>query len=161
MGSIRRKAHQLPQHTQQRSAFQRAMDESSGKGSMMQAHRSSGFVMDIAAFKVSHSVGVDKDTTALQAKKWSAERSIGRWRKCCRRLRTQNENRNSPCVFAAAGYRRHTGSPGALCSQRCSSLRATRLAHHLYIRNAEVWTPTPRAVLKLTPRGSHDEGIPL
>ena len=49
-----------------------AMDESSGKGSKMQAHISSGVVMDIAAFKVSHSVGVDQDATALQAKKWSA-----------------------------------------------------------------------------------------
>jgi hypothetical protein len=48
------------------------MDESSGKGSKMQAHISSGVVMDIAAFKVSHSVGVDQDATALQAKKWSA-----------------------------------------------------------------------------------------
>ena len=38
----------------------------------MQAHISSGVVMDIAAFKVSHSVGLDKDATALQAKKWSA-----------------------------------------------------------------------------------------
>ena len=50
--------------------FNGAMDESSGKGSKMQAHISSGVVMDIAAFKVSHSV--DIDTTALQAKKWSA-----------------------------------------------------------------------------------------
>ena len=49
-----------------------AMDESSGKGSKMQAHISSGVVMDIAAFKVCHPVGGDKDATALQAKKWSA-----------------------------------------------------------------------------------------
>ena len=49
-----------------------AMDESSGKGSKMQAHISSGVVMDIAAVKVSHAIGVDKDATALQAKKWSA-----------------------------------------------------------------------------------------
>jgi hypothetical protein len=48
------------------------MDESSGKGSKMQAHISSSVVMDIAAVKVSHAVGVDKDATALQAKKWSA-----------------------------------------------------------------------------------------
>ena len=33
----------------------------------MQAHPSSGVVMDIAAFKVSHSVGIDIDATALQA----------------------------------------------------------------------------------------------
>ena len=52
--------------------FSGAMDESSGKGSKMQAHISSGVVMDIAAVKVSHAVGVDKDATALQAKKWSA-----------------------------------------------------------------------------------------
>ena len=48
------------------------MDESSGKGSMIQAHRSNGVVMDIATFKVSHAVGIDKDTTALQAKKKGA-----------------------------------------------------------------------------------------
>ena len=52
--------------------FKGAMDESSGKGSKMQAHISSGVVMDIAAFKISHSVGNDIDTTALRAKKWSA-----------------------------------------------------------------------------------------
>ena len=56
-----------------KSQFKGAMDESSGKGSMMQAHISSGVVMDIAAVKVSHAVGVrDKDATALQAKKRSA-----------------------------------------------------------------------------------------
>ena len=33
----------------------------------MQAHISSGVVMDIAAFKVSHSVGTDSDATALRA----------------------------------------------------------------------------------------------
>jgi len=31
----------------------------------MQAHLRSGVVMDIAAFKVSHSVGCDRDATAL------------------------------------------------------------------------------------------------
>jgi hypothetical protein len=31
----------------------------------MQKHPCSGVVMDIAAFKVSHSVGSDKDATAL------------------------------------------------------------------------------------------------
>ena len=49
--------------------FNGAMDESSGKGSMMQAHRTSGVVIDIATFKVSHAVGVDIHATALQAKK--------------------------------------------------------------------------------------------
>ena len=52
--------------------FNGAMDESSGKCSKMQAHRISGVVMDITAFKVSHSVGGDIDATALQAKKRSA-----------------------------------------------------------------------------------------
>ena len=50
--------------------FNGAMDDSSGKGSKVQAHKISGVVMDITAFKVSHSV--DIDATALQAKKWSA-----------------------------------------------------------------------------------------
>ena len=51
--------------------FNGAMDKISMKGSMIekQAHRRSGVVMDIATFKVSHAVGIDKDTTALQAKK--------------------------------------------------------------------------------------------
>jgi hypothetical protein len=43
-----------------------------GKCSKMQAHHISGVVMDITAFKVSHSVGSDMDATALQAKTWSA-----------------------------------------------------------------------------------------
>ena len=52
--------------------FNGAMDESSRKGSKMQAHISNGVIMDIAAFKVSHSVVVEIDATALQAKKRSA-----------------------------------------------------------------------------------------
>ena len=32
----------------------------------MQAHSTSGVVMDIAAFKVRHSVGIDIDATALR-----------------------------------------------------------------------------------------------
>ena len=51
--------------------FHGAMDESSGQGKE-QAHMSSGVVMDVAAFKVSHSAGDDRDATALRAKKWSA-----------------------------------------------------------------------------------------
>jgi hypothetical protein len=35
----------------------------------MQAHMTSGVVMDVAAFKVSHSVGTDIDATTLQAEK--------------------------------------------------------------------------------------------
>ena len=39
-----------------------------GQGKVkMQAHISSGVVMDIAAFKVSHGVGNDIDATALRA----------------------------------------------------------------------------------------------
>ena len=52
--------------------FNGAMDESSGKGSKVQAHIISGVVMDIATIKVSHAVGVDIHATALQAKKSSA-----------------------------------------------------------------------------------------
>ena len=69
-GSIRRKAHTLPDNAHSNGQhFSGAMDESSGKGSMMQAHRTSGVVIDIATFKVSHAVGVDIHATALQAKK--------------------------------------------------------------------------------------------
>ena len=42
-----------------------------GKG-RRQAHVRSRVVMDIAAFKISHSAGGNIDTTALRAKKWSA-----------------------------------------------------------------------------------------
>ena len=42
-----------------------------GKG-RRQAHVRNRVVMDIAAFKISHSVVADKNATALQAKKWSA-----------------------------------------------------------------------------------------
>ena len=45
--------------------------------------------MDIAAFKISHSVGGDIDTTALRAKKGARNVPSGRWRKCRRR---QNAN---------------------------------------------------------------------
>ena len=61
--------HDTPQNSERTSG---AMDESSGKGSKMQAHKSSGVVMDIAAFKVSHPVGDDRDATTLRAKKRSA-----------------------------------------------------------------------------------------
>ena len=71
MGSIRRKTHPaLPQHNTNSEDTSGAMDDSSGKGSKVQAHIISGVVMDITAFKASHSV--DIDATALQAKKWSA-----------------------------------------------------------------------------------------
>ena len=70
---LRRQSHEHAQAAGQfKCQFKGAMDESSGKGSKMQAHISSGVVMDIAAFKVCHPVGGDKDATALQAKKWSA-----------------------------------------------------------------------------------------
>ena len=73
MGSIRGKVHILPDNAHSKSQHSSgAMDESSGKGSKMQAHISSGVVMDVAAFKVGDSAGVDRDATALQAKKWSA-----------------------------------------------------------------------------------------
>ena len=42
-----------------------------GKG-RRQAHVRSRVVMDIAAFKISHSTAFDRYTTALRAKKWSA-----------------------------------------------------------------------------------------
>jgi hypothetical protein len=53
------------------------MDESSGKGSKMQAHKLRFVVMDIAAFKVGHSV--DIDATALQAKSGARNVPSGRW----------------------------------------------------------------------------------
>ena len=68
MGSIRGKVHRLPHNTQSTSQHTSgAMDESSRESSKMQAHRSSGVVMDIAAFKVSHSIECDIDATALRA----------------------------------------------------------------------------------------------
>ena len=47
----------------------------------MQADIGSSVVMDIAAFKVSHSAGFDRDATALQAA--SSKQSVQQgWRKC-------------------------------------------------------------------------------
>ena len=43
----------------------------------MQAHPSSGVVMDIAAFKVSHSVGPDSHATALRAARTTSASIIG------------------------------------------------------------------------------------
>ena len=43
----------------------------------MQAHISSGVVMDIATFEVGHSVGCDIDATALQASTQSVQRGDG------------------------------------------------------------------------------------
>ena len=45
------------------------------ESSKMQAHRTSGVVMDIAAFKVSHSVVIDIDATALQAARAGSQAS--------------------------------------------------------------------------------------
>ena len=56
----------------------------------MQAHHSSGVVMDIAAFKVSHSV--DKDATALQAAR-ARSSSIGAME---RYIRGFDSAQNSP-----------------------------------------------------------------
>ena len=56
MGSIRGKLEEMSQRVQKSSTL----------------HRSSGVVIDIATFKVSHAVGVDIHATALQAKKRSA-----------------------------------------------------------------------------------------
>ena len=50
-------------------AVQGAMDANVQGKFKLQAHLSSGIVMDIAAFKVSHSVVIDKDATALRAAK--------------------------------------------------------------------------------------------
>ena len=48
----------------------------------MQTHHSRGVVVDIAAFKVSHSVGIDIDATALRATR-ARSKSIGRWNVTC------------------------------------------------------------------------------
>ena len=71
----------LPRDTTNSEHTSGAMDESSGTCSKMQAHIISGVVMDIAAFKVSHSVGVDIDATALQAKSGGHNVPLGRWMK--------------------------------------------------------------------------------
>ena len=65
MGSIHEKAHILPDtHIATISISAGRWMKVQGKFKM-QAHRSSGVVVDIAAFKVSHSG--DKDATALRA----------------------------------------------------------------------------------------------
>ena len=84
VGSIRRKAHPLPHNTHSNGQHTSgAMEEMSGKvqnastgpGRWIQvqgkgrrrAYVISRVVMDIAAFKLSHSIGCDRDATALRA----------------------------------------------------------------------------------------------
>ena len=57
----------------------------------MQAHITSGVVMDIAAFKVCHSVEFDKDATALRAARArSSSTSIGAMGEMLRKVQTAN-----------------------------------------------------------------------
>ena len=56
----------------------------------MQAHRSSGVVIDVAPFKVSHCVGIDKDATATLRAARARSKSIGaQWRNCLGRFKKQ------------------------------------------------------------------------
>eukprot|EP00964_Phaeocystis_antarctica_P063383 scaffold38033_cov69-Phaeocystis_antarctica.AAC.4 len=69
------------------------MEESSGQ---VQAHHPrSGVVMDIAAFKVSHSVGIDKDATALRAAR-ARSSSIGALDERSRTVRKASAHRQQP-----------------------------------------------------------------
>ena len=68
----RQSSQSARQRIQRSSAFHRVMDASSVKYSKLQAHKSSGVVIDTAAFKVSHCIVFNFDATALQAKKRSA-----------------------------------------------------------------------------------------
>jgi len=63
----------------------------------IQAHISSSVVMDIAAFKVSHSVGSNKDATALRAAK-ARSRSIGAMGRCMRGFDSA-QNSRSPATI--------------------------------------------------------------
>ena len=79
MGSIREKAHILPRkHMATVSTPAGRWMKMQGKFKM-QAHIISGVVMDVAAFKVGHSVVRDIDATALQAtsSKQSVQRGDG------------------------------------------------------------------------------------
>ena len=55
----------------------------------MQAHIISSVVVDIAAFKVSHSVVTDKDATTLRAARVRSKFIGGRWMECLRRFNMQ------------------------------------------------------------------------
>jgi hypothetical protein len=61
----------------------------------MQAHIKSGVVMDIAAFKVSHSAGIDSDATALRAAR-ARSSSIDRGDGC--KFREGSKGEHSPCL---------------------------------------------------------------
>ena len=58
----------------------------------MEAHPTSDVVMDIAAFKVSHCVGVDIDATALRAAR--GEVKLRRGDGCTFREKVQNSSRH-------------------------------------------------------------------
>ena len=60
----------------------------------MEAHIISGVVMDIAAFKVSHSIGIDIDATALRAAR-ARSASIGAMEEILQKVQNANTHRNT------------------------------------------------------------------
>ena len=70
IGLIRKKAHLPHAHMARVSTPVGRWMKVQGKR-RRQAHLRSRVVMDITAFKISHSIEIDRDTTALRAKKWS------------------------------------------------------------------------------------------
>ena len=64
----------------------------------MQAHLTSGVVMDIAAFKVRHSFGMEIDTTALRAARASSS-SIGAMDESSGKFKMQARHRTSSSVI--------------------------------------------------------------
>ena len=60
----------------------------------MQTYLISGVVMDIAAFKVSYSIGCDIDTTALRAAR-ARSASIGAMEEILQKVQNANTHRNT------------------------------------------------------------------
>lgn len=76
----------LPWWPQTHRVFQRGKEGQVRKGSRCKAHLSSAIIMDIAVFKVSHSV-LHKDATALRARR-TRPSSIGAMRELLPKVRT-------------------------------------------------------------------------
>jgi hypothetical protein len=94
VGSIWRKTHPaLPTHTPQTVSKPLGRWMKVQGRFKVQAHIISGVVVDVAAFKVSHSVS-DIDATALRAARARSKSIGGRWMKCHKKV--QNA-RSHPC----------------------------------------------------------------
>jgi hypothetical protein len=114
VGSIQRKTHvALPRYTANSEHIIGAMDESSGKVQDASTHIiNRGVVMDIAAFKVCHSVGIDIDATALRA------------------ARARSSSTSIGAMDESSGKVQNASTHNKRCCHGCCSLQSLPLRRH-------------------------------